>query len=121
MPSQAPDYLGPDPRTLGTPRGLALSEGFFLVCPKSLAAVAISIHSLRLCAQRRENRRSLSQLRLLAGREAFRKERGGTRRSMGLLPEFWSSGLLSSPQAWVSTGSGAQSINPIPPGSLRLP
>lgn len=40
---------------------------------------------------------------------------------MGLLPEFWSSGLLSSPQAWGSTGSGAQSINPIPPGSLRLP
>lgn len=26
--------------------------------------------------------------------------------SMGLLLEFWSSGLLSSPQAWVSTGSG---------------
>ena len=84
MPSQAPDYLGPDPRTLGTPRGLALSEGFFLVCPKSLAAVAISVHSLRLCAQRRENRRSSPQLRLLAGREAFRKERGGTRRSMGV-------------------------------------
>lgn len=38
--------------------------------------------------------------------------------SMGLLPEFWSSGLLSSPQAWVSTGS--QGIEH-QPNSTRIP
>lgn len=40
---------------------------------------------------------------------------------LGLLPEFQSSGLLSSPQAWVSTGSVAQGFNLIPPGFLKLP